>query len=115
MVLLIILLIIILLGTGGYIGYRLGTYYVNKENVTLRNQLMLQERFSRTWAAEATDKYTLTQQIAEQQIHSVRDNMQLIIALLGRVEQQEAHNMGKEEKEKINRLISEAKQIHERH
>lgn len=70
---------------------------------------MLQERFSRTWAAEATDKYTLSNQVATQQVNNVRDTMQMIVLLLGRVEQQQAHAMDNEEREKMDRIIEQAK------
>lgn len=109
MVIVFIIVILISLSAGGYFGYRIGTHYVSQENDTLRNQLMLQERFSRTWAAEATDKYTLSNHVATQQVTNVRDTMQMVVHLLGRVEQQEANAIDNEQREKIDRIIQQAR------
>jgi uncharacterized protein HemX len=111
MALLIILLILILLGLGFYAGFRFGSLHIAKENDTLRNQLSLQEHFSRNWAAEATDKYQLSTQLAREQTTNLATTMHTVIQLLHTVEREQSHTLNKEEQQKISTIINQAKQI----
>lgn len=106
----IVILIILCIGLGFYGGYRYGSFHIAKENDTLKNQLMLQERFSRTWAAEATEKYTLSQQVATQQVTNLSGTIQTLY-LLNNLQQNQAQTLDKIEQEKIQRLIEQAHQV----
>lgn len=106
-----IIVILISLGLGFYGGYRYGSFHIARENETLRNQLMLQERFSRTWAAEATDKYTLSQQIASQQTNNLGSLMNMVAQTVTQYQNQNAGNLNQQQNEKVSELISKAKSI----
>ena len=71
----IIIVILLSFGLGVYAGFRYGSLHTAKENSTLRNQLIMQERYSQTWFANATDKYALSQQIANGQTTSLTTTM----------------------------------------
>ena len=107
----VIVIIIICVGLGFYGGFKYGAYHIARENDTLRNQLMLQERFSRTWAAEATDKYTLSQQIASQQTQNLGSLMNMVVQTLSIYQHQNAGTLNQQENEKVSELISKAKSI----
>lgn len=107
----IVILIIICLGLGFYGGFKYGAYHIAKENDTLKNQLMLQERFSRTWAAEATDKYTLSQQIASQHTNNLGTTMHTVIQLLSTYQFQQGANGNQQSNDKVSELIAKAKSI----
>ena len=105
-----IIVILLSLGCGGYLGFRLGAYHIRKENQTLHSQLQLQERFSRTWAAEATDKYTLSQQVASHQTTNLANTMQMVIQVLNNYQQQNG-TTNQLQNEKVSELIAKAKAI----
>ena len=107
----IIILIIVCMGLGFYGGYRYGSFHTARENQTLRSQLILQERFSRTWAAEATDKYTLSQQVATQQTQNLGSLMHMVVQTLSIYQYQNAANLNQHENEKVSELITKAKSI----
>jgi len=107
----VVVIIIILLGLSFYGGYRFGSFHTAKENDTLRNQLMLQERFSRIWAAEATDKYTLSEQVAAQHVNNLGTTIHTVIQLLSAYQFQNAGNINSQENEKVSELIAKAKSI----
>lgn len=102
---------IIILSLVFYGGFRLGGYHMGKENNTLRNQLLLQEKFSTGWAAEATNKYTLSQNVAQQQTNNLQTNMNTVIQLLNTIQKEQIQTLNNEEQEKINQLIYQAKSI----
>ncbi len=107
----VIILIILCLGLGFYGGYRYGSFHIARENDTLRTQLMLQEKFSRTWAAEATDKYTLSERIAAQQTTNLGTTINTVIQLLQAYQYHNAGNTNQHENEKVSELITKAKSI----
>lgn len=107
----IIIGILVVIGITFYGGYRLGQFFIEKENDTLRTQLMFQERFSRTWAAEATDKYTLSYQVAAQQKTNLTETMQTVIQLLSAYQLQNTGNTPQLQHEKVSELIARAKAI----
>lgn len=109
------LLIIIILGLVFYGGFRLGGLHRNRENMTLRNQLMLQEQFSKTWAAEATDKYSLSQQVAAQQVQNMGSLMNTVTQMLYNYQQQNAGSLNQQQNEKVSELIAKAKAIGKLH
>ena len=111
MAIIIIIIALILLGLGFYAGFRYGGLHTSKENDTLRNQLMLQERFSRTWAAEATEKYTLSNQVATQQTNNLGSTMHMVIQLLSSYQLQNVGGLNRQENEKVSDIINKAKSI----
>lgn len=106
-----LILIIICLGLGFYGGFRYGAHHTARENETLRTQLALQERFSRTWAAEATDKYTLSQKVAWQQTQNIGSLMGTVAQTLSLYQNQNAGKIDRKENEKVSEIISKAKSL----
>lgn len=104
-------IILILFPLCFYGGFRLGSHHTRRENDTLRNQLILQEKFSRNWAAEATDKYTLVQHVGQQHYSNVSSTIQMVVHLLQTIQLEQGHNLSSQENEKINQLINQAKQV----
>jgi hypothetical protein len=107
----IIIFIMICLGLVFYGGYRYGSFHTLKENDTLRNQLQLQERFSRQWASEATDKYELSSKVAQQQTQGLGMTMHAVIQLLSTYQFQNAGSMNTQENEKVADIINKAKAL----
>jgi hypothetical protein len=106
-----IIVILLSLGLGIYGGYRYGSFHIAKENETLRNQLILQERFSRTWAEEATEKYNLSHQIAREHTTNLGAHINMAIELLNRYQIQNTGNLNQQQNEKISDIINKAKSI----
>lgn len=111
MVVAFIIVVLLSFGLGVYAGFRYGSLHTAKENSTLRNQLSMQERFSQAWFANATDKYALSQQIANGQTSSLNASMDVVLRLLQNVQAQQVHTQNKEEADKIERLIQQARDI----
>jgi hypothetical protein len=105
------IIVILILGLTFYGGFRLGSRHIRKENDTLRNQLILQEKFSRTWAAEATDKYNLSSQVATQQTQNLGATMHMVIQLLNNYQIQNAGTLNQQQNSTVSELITKAKSI----
>jgi hypothetical protein len=106
-----LIVIILSVSLGGYAGFRLGGLHTARENDSLRTQLMLQEKFSRTWASEATEKYTLSNQIATQQTANLGSTMNMVIQLLSSYQFQNVGSINQTQNEKVSELIAKAKSI----
>jgi hypothetical protein len=108
----IILLILVTLSLGGYIGYRIGIYYVGQQNNTLLNQLQLQERFSLEWAQAASGSNQLYQNVAQQQTANLSTTMGTIIQLLHTVQHQpQSSSISPTDQQRIQNIISQAQTL----
>lgn len=108
---LIIILIAVCIGLVFYGGYRYGSYLSGQENITLRTQLMLQEKFSQSWANAAQHTTQFTADIADIQTSNLATTMQSVIQLLHAYQLQQAGNSNTPQNEKVSELIAKAKSI----
>jgi predicted negative regulator of RcsB-dependent stress response len=105
----LIIIILILLGAGIYIGYRISQSLTDHENEVLKKEIHLLNNFSEHWAREATDKYELTNKIARQQQENLTSAMQNFTQLMQSLKQTEIENTNQEERRKIETAIKQIK------
>ena len=109
------LIVIIILGLVFYGGFRYGSHHTRRVNETLHTQLLLQEKFSKTWAAEATDKYNLSNQVNAQNTNNVGTTIQMVLQLLNNLQSQNTGTLNEQQNEKVSDLIARAKSIGKLH
>lgn len=94
---------------GIFLGYRIGSYFIRKENIVLHKQLQLLKEFSAHWAKEATAKNELNRQVATQQTENTATAIQTFIQLLQSFQQKQSESINQEEKEKMEKIINQVK------
>jgi len=107
----IAILIIVCLAVGGFLGFKIGTHFIQQENIVLHKQINLLDTYSKTWASEASQSYQLSNQIAAQQTNNLATNMHNVIQLLHSIQQQQAGTLNHQENEKVTQLINQAKNL----
>lgn len=102
------IIIIISLLLGGYVGYRFGAYFTRRENETLKSQLTHLERFSSGWANAASASFSLTNRAAESQVVNTRYAMETVVQMLSAFQTRHAATLDRSESEEVQKIISQA-------
>ena len=111
MTIILIIVVIIVLALGLFLGYKAGTYHIEKENSVLRTQVSLLQEYSNHWAAESTNRYQLFGEIAQQTSNNSSVTLNTLIQLLSIMQRDQDNTLSNQEKEKINKIIHNATQI----
>lgn len=107
----IIVIIIVSVIVVFFLGFKAGSYFINKENEVLYKQNTLLQTFSNHWANAARSQHELTQDIAEHQTSNLTSTIQAVVYLLSAFERQNAEALSSQENEKITQLINQAKSL----
>jgi hypothetical protein len=107
----ILFLILIIFSVGFIVGYKVGQWYSNGLNASLRTQVNLLTVHNKHWASEAGIKYNLAEQVSTQKNRDVAATMQTVVYMLQTMQQEQAHTIGTQDHERVAQLIAQARAI----
>lgn len=93
---------------GAFIGYRVGSLYVRRENASLKNHVQSLEAFATYWAGAAASKNTLWQSVADRNTSNLSTTMATVISLMQSIQHQENKTLSNTDQDRIKSIISQA-------
>lgn len=106
-----ILLAIIMLALGCYIGYKAGKRQAEKELEIVYTQNALLQSYAQQWSDISSNRTNLIMDVAQHQTQTTGATINTVIHLLHSLESKAINNTDTEQQEKINQLINQAKQL----
>lgn len=110
-----IIVIIILLGIGGYAGYRYSTRYSSRVTDTLIEHNTHLQQHADDWYNIARSISQFNNNVAQQHTNNIAATMHTVIQLLNTIQRQQSTALDSQETQKINTLIQQAKSIAQHH
>lgn len=108
----IILLIILVLAVGAYIGFKAGKlkHIQDAYNLAL-SQMDILQQYNHHWFSLSKQKHELSATVANEQTKNVAQTMNLVISLMSVLQKEKANSLSTDEQEKINSIINQAHSI----
>lgn len=110
MVLTIVIAILCLIA-GIAAGIRIGSHFSALKLTTVREQLELQRQYSLEWSNAARNQNQLRNEISQHENSTLTTTMETVIHLLNSVGQQQGQALEKQERDKVEQLIQQAKSV----